>query len=89
MIYIFIFILTLFDAAISVWGVTTNRMEEGNPLLVDFMNNNALLTGIAVIIIVGLLLLFISKYRFKWMKYAIMSILCVKIFVMYLHTIWM
>lgn len=88
MIYIFIFILTLGDVILTVWGVTNKYIEEGNPLVRNLMHSYPLLTGLAVLAVVGLLLIFLSKQKIKWLGYAAGGLIGIKIVVMLMHAAW-
>jgi hypothetical protein len=88
MIYIFIFILTLGDVVFTVWGVVNKHIEEANPLLANVMHSYPVLTGIGVLVFAGLLLIFLSKQRIKWLGYAVGGLLVIKIGVMFLHANW-
>ena len=89
MIYIFIFILTLFDCLLTLWGVTSNQITEGNPLLVKLFTWDPLIGIVLIIVTVGLILIFISRHKFKWLKPVAIGLLWIKIFVMFLHIGWM
>lgn len=89
MIYILIFILTLADVALTVWGVTKGYIEEANPLLQGVFHTSPILTGLAVILAVGLMLLFLSKQKIKWLGYAVGGLVVIKIGVLLLHVDWM
>ena len=89
MIYAIIFILTLADCLLTLWGVTSNQITEGNPLFVKLLSWNPVIGVIIVFSVVTLLIFFISKYKFRWLKPAALGLLGVKIFVMFLHMGWM
>ena len=88
MIYIFIFILTLADLIITGFGIAHKRIEEANPIMAVLYNWNIPLTILIVGTIVGLLIWFLSKQKFKWLKYATLGLLGIKIFIMLLHGMW-
>jgi len=89
MIYIFIFILTLFDVLITVYGVATSQISEGNPIVAKSLNSNMFLTAFGIVALVGIALWFISKQSFKWLKPACLGLLAVKIIVMFMHIDWL
>jgi len=88
MIYIFIFILTLGDVILTVWGVTKEYIEEANPLLHGVFHGSPILTGLAVILAVGLILLFLAKQKIKWLGYAVGGLVVLKLCVLVIHVKW-
>ena len=89
MIYIFIFILTLGDAALTLYGVATRQISEGNPLVAKLLDFNLIIGVVAIVALVGGLLYFISKQKFKWIKPACLGLIAVKVFIMFMHIDWL
>jgi len=89
MIYVFIFILTLFDCLLTLWGISSGKITEGNPLLVKLFSWDPFWGVTLIVIAVGLILVFISKQKIKWLQPVVMGLLWIKILVMFLHIRWM
>jgi len=89
MIYIFIFILTLSDVSLTAYGVLNGQISEGNPLMAKILDYNLIGGAMVVLLVTGLLIWFLSKQKFKWLKYACLGLLTIKIGVMFMHMNWL
>ena len=89
MIYIFIFILTLSDVSLTAYGVLNGQISEGNPLMAKILDYNLIGGAMVVLLVTGLLIWFLSKQNLKWIKFACIGLLVIKIFIMFLHVGWL
>jgi hypothetical protein len=89
LIYLFVFLLTIFDAICTAFGISHGYITEGNPVVSWFMDKSVWGTCIGAIVIVGLILYWISQQDYKWIRYAMIPVLIVKIGIAGMHIYWM
>ena len=88
MIYLFIFILTVFDVLLTVYGISKELIEEANPLWMRLFEWNLLIATIIIIAFVGISLLFVNKFKKKcgkWIKPMILSLIFIVVFMIDLY----
>lgn len=83
-------ILTLIDIACTYYGITSGYIAEGNPIASMLFGWSPIGTCLIVAALVGLLLYVIAKQykRYRWIRYAMLGVLAVKIGIVGLHMIW-
>ena len=91
MIYIAIWLLTVFDAAATWLGVTRYGIGEGNPVMAWLFGWSVPGTCALVVVLIGALLLFVRKHadRYRWIGWALIGVLAVKIGIAGLHVVWL
>lgn len=87
-VYISVFILTVFDAIATWYGVTMGYITEGNALVRALFELSIPGTCLMVVVVTGLLLYWISTHKYRWIPYAMMGVLAVKILIAALHVAW-
>jgi hypothetical protein len=85
-----IYILTVADAVSTAVGVSSGVISEGNALFQSVMQSNPVLTAIVVSLIMGAVLYGIWRIRkrIKWLPFAMVGVLLVKIYIMGIHGYW-
>jgi len=89
MICFFIFILTLLDVLLTVYGLISKQIIEVNPIIFKLFNINLMFGAIIIILAAGFTSWFLSKQNLKWIKFACIGLLVIKIFIMFLHVGWL
>lgn len=91
MIYLAIWLLTIFDAIATCVGVTMFGLEEGNPLMLAMFGWSVSGTCILAVVLTGAALLLVRRYghQYRWIGYAVTGVLVLKIIVAVMHVVWM
>ena len=91
MIYLAIMLLTIFDATATYIGVTRFGIEEGNPLARALFAWSIPGTCILAVVLTGAALMVVRRYasKFRWIGWAVIGVLAVKIAIAGLHTVWL
>ena len=90
MIYLAIWLLTVFDATATYIGVTRYGLGEGNPVALWLFGWSIPGTCILAVALTGVALWVIRKHahRYRWIGWAVVGILAVKIGIAGLHMAW-
>lgn len=90
MIYIAIWLLTLFDAAATYIGVTRFGLPEGNPFMLWLFGWSIPGACILAVIVTTAMLFVVRRYRphYRWIGWALIGVLAIKIAVAGLHVVW-
>jgi len=90
-ILISLFSLMVLDAASTYWGLTTGRVEEGNPVLRYLMHNHLEITILLFLIISGVLIykLWQHRHKTKHIKGFVIGLLIVKALVVANNIFWL
>lgn len=85
-----IFAVTIIDDICTAVGIRMGFIEEANPILSDAMTNYTALSGLTIIVFVGIILYGIYKVRAKirWLPIALSFVLFIKIYVIWMHIHW-
>jgi hypothetical protein len=86
-VYITIFLLTMFDAIATWYGVTMGYITEGNAIIRALFEISIPGTCLMVVVVTGALLYWISTKKYRWITYA-MGVLAIKILIAALHVAW-
>jgi hypothetical protein len=90
MIYITIFILTLFDVVLTTIGLTAGVIYEANPIMAYFIDLSLPMAMIGVVVFSVLALWFVYHFgRGKaWVRYGLWVVLASKVIAMIFHGLW-
>jgi hypothetical protein len=88
-IFPIVFALTVFDALATWYGVSNGYIQEGNGIMRELFAISIPLTCMLVVVITGSLLYWISTKSYKWIKYAMLPVLAIKIWIAVLHITWL
>ena len=91
MTYAIIMILTVFDAWATWLGVTRYGIEEGNPFMRWLFTWSVPGACILAVIVTALMLVVVRHYskQYRWIGYALVGIVAVKVAVAGLHVAWL
>ena len=91
MVYVLIFILTVFDALCTYIGVRMDWIEEGNLIMAMLFDKSIVSTCTIVIVATGFLLLWIRKkaMQYRWIEFAMIFVLIVKFGIAGMHIFWL
>lgn len=89
-IYYSIFLLTLLDVFFTAIGLQMGFIKEANPIMNYFMNLSVCLTMLAIMLFVGLVLIFLYRQSFRvhWVNKALTGVAGVKLYIILLHIRW-
>jgi hypothetical protein len=87
-VYISVFLLTVFDAIATWYGVTMGYITEGNAMIRQLFEISIPGTCLMVVIVTGALLYWISTHKYRWIPYAMMGVLAIKLLIAALHVAW-
>ena len=86
-IYLAVYILTIIDIGMTILGIKSGWVEEGNPLML-IMNDYPVLVGIILVFAIGIILRWMYLQHVKWVKYPLSFIVIIKVGVVILHADW-
>ena len=87
--FLAIFLLTIFDAISTWYGVSRGFIGEGNGIARAMFEISIPGTCVIMVVWTGALLWFIYKKTFKWIPYALRVVLAAKMYIAALHLTWL
>ena len=84
-----IFLLTVFDAVATWYGVSCGFIGEGNGIARAMFEISIPGTCAIMVVWTGALLWFIAKKTYRWIPYAMMVVLAAKVYIAALHLTWL